>query len=293
MFRKNENATEEWSMENVQLCAQRQKEILDCAAKMLRKGGRLVYSTCTFSPWENEETIVSFLQRNPDFVPVKISPKELLGGMEYGKDYLEILGENRDEAEKRKWEEWLFSMIRLWPHKVKGEGHFLAVLEKKGESSGEIHPEKGLAITGRVKDYKELEEFLKDTLTQDSFAVWEKERILSFGDHLYMVNEGFPSLKGLKVLRPGLHLGTRKKNRFEPSHALALALKSEEVRRVYELNLSQGECQSYLGGMTLNPGGETKPDKGWVLCTVCGFGIGFAKYAGGIMKNHYPKGLRK
>lgn len=101
--------------------------------------------------------------------------------------------------------------------------------------------------------------------------------------------EGMPSLRGLKVLRPGLHLGTMKKNRFEPSHALALALTSADVK--YSLNLTQDgkEIRSYLKGETFPAEGE----KGWYLITVDGYSIGWGKLAGGMMKNHYPKGLRK
>jgi len=100
-------------------------------------------------------------------------------------------------------------------------------------------------------------------------------------------------LQKLKVLRPGLHLGTMKKNRFEPSHALALFLSSTDCKYNYEVNLENGECKSYLEGMTLQPENRMAMEKGWYLITVYGYSIGFAKMAGGILKNHYPKGLRK
>ena len=113
------------------------------------------------------------------------------------------------------------------------------------------------------------------------------EGFLAFGDNLYRMPERMPGLKGLKVLRPGLHLGTLKKNRFEPAHALALALRPEDVKHVW--NLSVEEAAAYLKGQTFSAEGE----KGWYLICVDGISLGWGKLAGGIMKNHYPKGLRK
>lgn len=112
---------------------------------------------------------------------------------------------------------------------------------------------------------------------------------LYFGEQLYLLPEGTPELKGLKVLRPGLHLGTNKKNRFEPSHALALSLTPKEVRHLADFSPEDKEISAYLNGQTLPFQGE----KGWYLLTVGGYGIGWGKLAGNILKNHYPKGLRR
>ncbi len=300
MFRKNDNAGDEWSPANVENCAQRQAGILDCAAEMLKQGGRLVYSTCTFAPNENEESIFAFLSRHPEFEPVEIGEEELFDGMEYGRDFAAILKEKGlgtfdtcDELSLEEKKKALKSTVRIWPHKVKGEGHFFAVLQKKGEIKGDVQARNGLEKGKAVKDYKELEEFFKDTLTGDCYKEFSEGKILAFGEQLYKIPEDMPSLQKLKVLRPGLHLGTLKKNRFEPSHALALYLSPKQVQKTYEVDLLSGECKSYLEGMTItvDPGEYTK--KGWYLITVCGYSIGFAKLAGGIMKNHYPKGLRK
>ncbi len=114
-----------------------------------------------------------------------------------------------------------------------------------------------------------------------------QDRLLRFGEQLYLMPERMPSINKLKVLRAGLHLGTLKKNRFEPSHALALALKKEDVRQFMELGTEEN-ARAYLGGMTLNHDGE----RGWYLMTYQGYGIGWGKLAGQVMKNHYPKGLR-
>lgn len=288
MFRKNEVACEEWSPENVTLCGERQDEILDCAAQMLRPGGRLVYSTCTFAPMENEGSIYRFLVRHPEFSIVEI-PKETLGiegdGVpEYldGEDAIKGAVEDNTDFDKKE----LRKTLRLWPHRIKGEGHYAAVLVKIGEMPESYH---GIAPQGIQKGISEKElgeypafakEFLRTNL-QGSY--------MKFGDNIYLIPENMPNLKGLKVLRPGLHVGTLKKNRFEPSHALALALAPEDVIHVCNLNSTENTINAYLNGQTFSAEGE----KGWYLICVDGFSIGWGKLAGGIMKNHYPKGLRK
>lgn len=247
MFRKNQEARKEWSLENVQLCAKRQDEILMEAGKMLRPGGRLVYSTCTFSEEENEGSIARFLAIHPEFA----------------------LMEDR----------------RLWPHKIEGEGHYIAVLQKQETLQKEysLLPANGLAKPIALKEEKEAEAFLQQLL--QTKMDWN---IFRFGEQLYHLPKDTPSLKGLKVLRAGLHLGTLKKNRFEPSHALALALKPSEIHLCWNLSSDSREVREYLAGQTFSAEGE----KGWYLITVDGYSLGWGKLAGGIMKNHYPKGLR-
>lgn len=287
MFRKNDNAGEEWSEENVALCAERQDGILDCAATMLRPGGRLVYSTCTFAPAEDEGSVSRFLEAHPDF-------------------YLE-----KEE--------------RLMPHKVKGEGHFLAVLHREGgqlSSAATAGTEKSLAL----KDCKEFLDFAKEALTIPAEELTAGKILLRFGEQLYLAPAETPSLRGLKVLRPGLHLGTVKKNRFEPSHALALFLKKEQVVNGINLAGDGTAVRKYLEGQTLTIGAgcdvemadimhrrrtaaeqaDTKTregrsagqadvsmPKGWCLVCVDGYSLGWGKAAGAVLKNHYPKGLRK
>lgn len=290
MFRKNEDAKNEWSLENVQICAQRQEGILDCAANMLRPGGRLVYSTCTFAPAENEGSIAGFLKRHPEYSVVSV---EVPVGFECGKpEWLVYAGtaeENTVFAEEKEigvYSEELRKTLRIWPHKVNGEGHFLAVLEKAGilESTVETYSLYGTEKGMKEKDCKELQEFLQDTL-----QIQLTGTLFKFGEQIYLGPVNMPSVKNLKVLRPGLHLGTLKKNRFEPSHALALALTPAEVKQSYPLSIEKGEAAAFIGGQTFSVSGE----KGWHLITVDGYSLGWGKAAGGIMKNHYPKGLRK
>jgi NOL1/NOP2/fmu family ribosome biogenesis protein len=274
MFRKNEAACEEWSLENVILCGERQDEILECAARMLRAGGRLVYSTCTFAPIENEGSISRFLAKHPEFFIVPIDKHNL--GIE-GDGVAEYVEDVAPGIE---------GTLRLWPHRVKGEGHYAAVLVKEGNVPAGIAPMApgGLQKGVSDKELGEYRQFAKETLRVSLQGVFMK-----FGDNLYLAPENLPNLKGLKVLRPGLHIGTLKKNRFEPSHALALALAAEDVINTHNLDSREMRIREYLNGQTFSAEGE----KGWYLICVDGFSIGWGKLAGGIMKNHYPKGLRK
>ena len=271
MFRKNADACDEWSPENVAICAQRQAEILECAASMLRPGGRMVYSTCTFAPEENEGTISRFLEKHPEFSIVDVPHYETMS---------EGVAAWTDAPQPG-----LERTIRLFPHHVDGEGHYLAVLGKAGSVSDNYEgycargPEKGIP----ERDAKEYLDFAKDTL-----RVKPEGKLIRFGEQLYLAPEEMPATKGLKVLRPGLHLGTMKKNRFEPSHALALALRPEDVLHSYDMEGESREVRMYLNGQTLQEDGE----KGWYLMTVDGYSIGWGKLVGGMIKNHYPKGLR-
>ncbi len=257
MFRKNEEAISQWSLENVQICADRQDEILDCAAQMLRPGGTLVYSTCTFAPAENEGSMTRFIERHPEY---------------------EVLVQKR-----------------LWPHEIKGEGHFVALLKKKDIGNNTVNSitaskpgKKNTRQKISADVFHEVETFLSETL---SIALSGK--IERFGDQIYLLPENAPSLAGLRVLRAGLHLGTILKNRFEPSHALALSLHPEDIKNRVMLTTNNPDdyrriCE-YINGQTFPYEGA----KGWYLICLDGYSLGWGKLAGGIMKNHYPKGLRK
>ncbi len=291
MFRKNEDACGEWSPANVKLCAARQDEILDCAAAMLAPGGRLVYSTCTFAPEENEGSVVRFLARHPEYA---VEETERYPGMSSGvPEWFEGAGED------------IRRTIRLWPHRVRGEGHYLAVLRKVCAGGGEREQpwpavrcgahalQPGLSAKDRKDPKKgcaEFLEFARGTLTEKAFEYFCAEtNYLRFAEQLYRFPEGMPAVKGLRVLRPGLHLGAVRKNRFEPSHAFALALSKEQVRRTADFPADSPEIRRYLAGETFPCAGE----KGWYLIAADGYGIGWGKLSGGVMKNHYPKGLRR
>ena len=185
MFRKEEAAVTDWSQDTVEMCAARQKEILHSGAQLVRPGGRLVYSTCTFAPEENEQTIAVFLETHPDFYP---EPPEAPWFAP---------GEN--------------GSFRLWPHLLKGEGHFAAVLRRRGD-------EKAPEISAKAE--KAPSEWLD--FARELGIKLPPGRPVLFGQSLYWVPEEMPELARLKVLRPGLELGEIKKGRFEPAHALAL-----------------------------------------------------------------------
>ena len=249
MFRKEEAAVTDWSQETVQMCARRQREILDSAARLVRPGGRLVYSTCTFAPEEDEETVAVFLEAHPEFTPEPVEAPWF------------VPGEN--------------ASYRMWPHKLLGEGHFAAVLRKTQGESGEVP-----ACPGE-KCPKAWESFAKEldiTLPEG--------KAVSFGQSLYWAPMELPELNRLKVLRPGLELGTERKGRFEPAHALALWLKTCAVAESFPPE--SPEMKAYLHGDVV-PSGK----KGWCLVQAGGYAIGWGKGDGSVLKNHYPKGLRR
>ena len=249
MFRKEEAAVTDWSQETVQMCARRQREILDSAARLVRPGGRLVYSTCTFAPEEDEETVAAFLKSHPEFAPEPVDAPWF------------VPGEN--------------ASYRMWPHKLLGEGHFAAVLRKTGGESEDIP-----ACPGE-KCPKAWESFAKEldiTLPEG--------KAVSFGQSLYWAPTEQPELNRLKVLRPGLELGTERKGRFEPAHALALWLKTCAVTECFPPE--SPEMKAYLHGDVV-PSGK----KGWCLVQAGGYAIGWGKGDGSVLKNHYPKGLRR
>lgn len=295
MFRKNEEAVKEWSPENVRLCAERQEEILACADGMLRAGGRLVYSTCTFAPEENERVIAGFLEAHPDYMLLDVYKYE---GMSSGNPEWVGWGMTDKEASADLSASLGCSLgalkrtIRLFPHLLEGEGHYVAALQKGGEVPDAY---RGILANGiqkgiKPKEIKELLEFAEDALNVGLFD--EKEEcILRFGEQLYLMPRGMPSVDRLKALRAGLHLGTLKKNRFEPSHALALALKPDEVKRTYAL--SDDEAAAFINGQVINAAAGTTMEKGWCLMLYNGYSLGWGKFAGQLIKNHYPKGLRK
>ena len=286
MFRKEEEAIPNWSPENVELCAGRQREILGFAAEMTAVGGTLVYSTCTFAPQENEQNVQWFLSEHPEF-EIEDLPARL------GQEFMDKTGLSPG---------MISGCLRLWPHKLEGEGHFVAVLKRNGTPYERRRPS--------VKPLKNKEalrlfsEFAGETLTAQGAAKLKPSQesgLILFGKELYLIPEDAP-ISGLKVLRPGLHLGTLKKNRFEPSHALALFLNKDDVLCSAELSrgsdtvMGDGAAASaFLRGESIpaDSCGEIRGGKGWCLVTNCGFSTGWGKLSGALIKNHYPKGLRR
>ncbi|TBL81352.1 RsmB/NOP family class I SAM-dependent RNA methyltransferase [Paenibacillus thalictri] len=267
MFRKDPDAITEWSPDHVAMCAARQSDILNEAAKMLKPGGVLAYSTCTFNREENERTIERFVREHPAF-----------------------------EVERTE---------RIWPHRDRGEGHFVAVLrcsgtaeEPPGGRSSRPDPAAGARGARRetasaLRDALALfEQFRRDAVPELALPAGEP---LLYGGQLYWLpvpagsQLGQARLAGLKVLRPGLHLAEAKKGRAEPAHALALALPRGGASRELRLAAGSAEAAAYLRGETLP---AEAGSSGWLAVSVDGYPLGWGKASGGQVKNHYPKGLR-
>ena len=249
MFRKEEAAITDWSQETVEMCAHRQGEILQSGAELVAPGGRLVYSTCTFAPEENEQAMEKFLANHPEFSLEDVSAP-----------WFTKVGTG---------------MFRLWPHKLLGEGHFVAVLRKAGSEETDIPTENG----GKLP--KEWLTFAKELEIE-----LPKGKLITFGQSLFWAPEEMPSIKGVKVMRPGLELGELKKDRFEPAHALALWLKA--AKNTLSLDPESPRMAAYLRGETL-----PCDRRGWALVKAGNFSIGWGKADGKVLKNHYPKGLRR
>ena len=273
MFRKSASARAEWSLELVSSCARRQKAILGVASRLVRPGGRLLYSTCTFAPEENEQVIAGFLEGNPEF---EISPCQSKSGFSSGR------GEWLPDGCSEKTIAAMHHSLRLWPHQAPGEGHFFTLLTKQTGETGRIPPSPAVGLS--PTDQAQFQGFCEQALTQRIDG-----RMARFGDYLYRLPEGSLNLAGLRVIHPGLWLGTYKKNRFEPAHALAMSLKSDQVQRRLDLKSGDPRLQAYLHGESIAC--EIAP--GWALVTIDGYALGWVKVAQGIAKNFYPRGLRR
>ena len=246
MFRKNPDAIREWSREHVLSCAERQLSILNSAANAVKNGGILVYSTCTFSFEENEGVMKRFLAENPDFEMCGIS-----------------------EHFGRKTE--LPCAVRITPVE-NGEGHFAAKLHKKGESLSETFTR---SLKGDIP--KELKEI---------FHELPKGNYITVNDKLYIMPEDTPDFKGLGIIRSGILAGEFVKKRFEPSHALFMSSKAENIKRVLELD--DIRIKEFLSGMEI----DSDCQNGYTAVTYKGIVTGFGKTSNGRLKNKYPKGLR-
>ena len=252
MFRRDPDARGQWNPASPAGCAKRQAEILDRAAELVRPGGRLVYSTCTFNRSENEETIAAFLSRHPDFSPEDFA--------------LPGIGASTGGA------------IRVWPQRVRGDGHFAARLRRAGDG---ICPPAPPARADREisKQIAQLEREiapLPDVL---------KRRVVRQGDYLCAIPEECPDTKGIRVVSPGVRLLRIGRNHIEPEHALAMALDAAHQT----LDLNDADAQRYLSGEVL-PCDEAL--KGWVLLRWHTLPLGWAKASNAQLKNHLPKGLR-
>lgn len=246
MFHKKPSMTDSWERCGPEFYSQIQRAITDYGAKMLKPGGYMVFSTCTFSPLEDEGTIKFFLENHPEFELIK--------------------------------------EVRLWPHKVKGEGHYVTLLHKKGECQS------GHEAAYRHKKAAKLDgfyAFLKEAAITRAF---DEERIEVYKDHVYYMPKTMTDTAGLRVLRAGLYLGNLKKDRFEPSGSFAVALKKDECAHIIDLDYRASEAVKYLKCETLDV--DENLENGWYLVCVSGYPLGWGKLNRGTLKNKYPAGWR-
>lgn len=277
MFRKDPGALADWSLERVDRCMGKQEKILESAHRLLKPGGVLVYSTCTFSPEENEQIIEAFIEK----YRYTLQTIELPGITDHGR-----VDWTRKQAQE------ITKTLRIMPMTVKGEGHFIAKLIKSEGIAEAIDVKQGYPKSRLKKatrtDLQDYRDFAKNNLQAEFYQKIE-DRLYLLGDHLYAIPAAIEleRIANLKLLRTGLDLGTFKKNRFEPSYALAMALKLSQAKNSVDLN-DEDLAYQYLKGEALN----LQAPKGWVLVGYDGYPLGFGKASEGLIKNHYPKGLR-
>ncbi|MBD0381083.1 RsmF rRNA methyltransferase first C-terminal domain-containing protein [Paenibacillus sedimenti] len=329
MFRKEEDMMSQWQRHSVTECSVMQRELLGQAAHMLAPGGTMAYSTCTFSPEENEAQIAEFLDKHPDFEVARVRQKEFEAGRP---DWVRapwcIEGAYSERAL-----EAVSGTARLWPHRLKGEGHFVAVLQRNAvNDSGRVGDRDAARAGGKDADQRmmdadivsasvegkrsgrealrrvgraeapraavslePLQAFAGELLRSEPFAAG---RLVCYGDHAYASPAGLPELHGLKVVRPGWYIGALHRGRFEPSHALAMGLRLGEAKRALRLALSDGRALRYLKGETLEVAeseilrDSDQAAKGYCLVCIDDHPVGWGKWHDGMLKNEYPPGWR-
>ena len=328
MFRKDPAVAKVWDGNKPFECAKQQKEIITRAAQMLAPGGDMLYSTCTFSPEENEQVIQFLLDSRDDMEIREIQPYEGFAPGRPEVAYEGWDGECTDPVRRKMGTPDLKKCVRIWPHKMAGEGHFLALLHKKApgeaaraqENDRNGHPNRETTVDehknpveGTISDIKgigkpetkALTEFFADISME---MTWKQVEVRK--GQVYLVSEALGTRKGLVFLRNGLYLGEIRKDRFEPSQSFAMALKKEEYTAVIDLDYSDVRVEKYLRGETLEVDdivernlqeaekmSDTKSmkkrlEKGWQLVCVNGYPLGWGKLVNGTLKNKYHAGWR-
>ncbi|MBD2846067.1 RsmB/NOP family class I SAM-dependent RNA methyltransferase [Paenibacillus sp. IB182496] len=334
MFRKDEAAASQWEKHSVIRCAGLQRTILRDAAAMLAPGGRLVYSTCTFAPEENEAQIAALLAERPDLsiLPIPLAHGWRAGRPDWASMARAAAGGEAVDAELPRAEQATAGTARLWPHRVRGEGHYVAVLVRAADASGlTLHTEPSSrtdapdpAIRAAVAPREERradrarsrrgDGKARGAAEADPIASWQTfarqalrgaehwpGRLISQHGHVYLQPAGVPSLDGLRVVRPGWYLGEAGARRFDPSQPLAMGLRREDARAVLKLQADEEATARYLRGETLWLGPERLAldrDGGdgraqrQVLVCIDGFPAGWGKWTDGMLKNGLASGWR-
>ncbi len=270
MFRKDMGARVDWSVDMLQGCAVRQGNILRVAAKLVKSGGYLLYSTCTFAPEEDEAVITQLIKEFPDFSVVSLPQRP--GFMPGRPDWLEN-PTNEDQQ--------LAGAVRLFPHRLAGEGHFACLLQRaEGGQHTHTSPNRLAEPTRTQLGY--WQEFAENVLNIDL----AEDRLRLMGERLYYLPDHAPDFGRLRTPQPGVWLGFLKKDRFEPAHPLALSLQANQINTILNLEAGSSELAAYLRGETLQSDGL----KGWLVVAVDGWPLGWGKRVQSTVKNHYPRG---
>lgn len=278
MFRKDASVIKNWEQYGTGYYADIQRDILPYAVDMLEDGGYLLYSTCTFSPDENEGTVAHILNLFPELEVISVNDRYC--GFDTG--HPEWIDSDKDEIK---------GAVRIWPHRMDGEGHFLCLLHKKGQPQMTYFSDIKVA-----RLTTEENTFLKGWgITED-----ELRRVEFHGEKLYLIPKGLPNITGLRILRNGLYLGDRKKGRFEPSQPFAMSISRKAARYFLDLSLEDDRVIKYLKCETIELTDEELAKNGlsdiskgsYVLVGVSGFSLGFGKLFGNTLKNKYFSGWR-
>jgi 16S rRNA C967 or C1407 C5-methylase (RsmB/RsmF family)/NOL1/NOP2/fmu family ribosome biogenesis protein len=308
LFRRNPAAAAQWRLGHVRGSADRQRALLADAAALVRPGGVLVYATCTFAPEENEQQVAGFLATHPGWELLDIPWHE---GFEHGRPDWSPEGSPE-----------LARTVRLWPHHVRGEGHFIAKLGRSAGASMDPEVRRDPASRRQVprrgsvaQPEREGRRVSTAPLGREGWRVSRTPRgrgdragrravldawrgfmadaleggpgeVTVVGERAYLVPDPEVGGVGVRLVRPGLLLGRVRPGRFEPAHALAMAAGVVDARRVRAMD--DREAAAWVGGEALARDG---PD-GWTVVTWRGWPLGWGRAAGGTLKNHYPKGLR-
>lgn len=264
MFRKDPDAQGEWSPENVAICAARQKRILESVWPAVCEGGLLIYSTCTFNRLENEENL-RWLTQNHDveFLEIKTDPswgvEEVVEGPVRG--------------------------YRFYPHKILGEGFFLALIRKH-----------------EAQERTTFRNSAKDNFSSPSKKVIEEiQPWLRLGNHSFIQREdiiqSLPAswqhvirglTKRLRVTYAGTYLATQKHTKLVPEHSLALAT-SFNQDHFHKFELSAAEAFSYLRKENLN---LKTNHRGFALMRFENLPLGWGNVLPGRINNLYPAAWR-
>jgi 16S rRNA C967 or C1407 C5-methylase (RsmB/RsmF family)/NOL1/NOP2/fmu family ribosome biogenesis protein len=267
----------EWSPEMVNACGRRQQEILQTAAQLVCPGGLLSYATCTFSPEENEEVIGRFLDTHPGFELVKPAQHP---GFSAGQPAWVTAGAVSASSLSQ-----LQHAVRLFPHHIAGEGHFIALLRRPGTKEPSAAPGYQRLPTLPPTAIQLWRQFAEEVLQTDL----PEEQLWLVNQKLFLRPRHDLEDESLRVVRHGLWLGEVRRGYFRPAHTLALALASHEVQQTLNWAAASENTAAYLSGQSIPSSGAD----GWVLVTVDGFSLGWAKRVNGRLQNHYPRGLRQ